>query len=226
VYDGVNDWHWYIDRFLATADLPLFSRFVYGAAFFQNWLSETYGVDIQRQIWMAARTNTTRDAIRLTAFGGTWEPLRNFAAAEYTLGISDFTSDPASIIPLPTALPIQATHDSYPVAVSLGASTNKVANRAPWAFGGANYVEFVPAGSGTLTVSFDGADGIAWRAVVVATPKSGGAPSILTIPLDGSNAGSLSINGFGTRWSKVTLVPVVVGTEGSEGIYSYTAAVN
>ncbi len=65
VYDGVNDWHWYINRFLATPDLPLFSRFLYGAAYFQNWLSETYGADIQRQIWLAAKTNTMRDAIRL-----------------------------------------------------------------------------------------------------------------------------------------------------------------
>jgi hypothetical protein len=226
VYDGLNDWHWYIDRFFATADLPLFSRFVYGAAYFQNWLSENYGVDIQRQIWLAARTNTTPDAIRLTAFGGNWEPLRNFAAAEYTVGISDFTSDPPSIIPLPNALPIQETHDSYPVAVSLGASTNKVANRAPWAFGGANYVEFVPAASGTLTLSFDGTDGFAWRALAVATRKNGGAPGIFTIALDGSSAGSLSINGFGTTWSKVTLVPVVVGTEGSEVTYSYAAGVN
>jgi hypothetical protein len=26
VYDGLNDWRWYINRFLSTPDLPLFSR--------------------------------------------------------------------------------------------------------------------------------------------------------------------------------------------------------
>lgn len=226
VYDGVNDWHWYINRFLATPDLPLFSRYLYGAAFFQNWLSETYGVDITRQIWIAAKTSTMRDAIRNTAFGGTWEPLKTFATAEYTLGISDFTSDGPSVIPLPTSLPIRATHTAYPVAESVGPSTNKVDNRAPWGFGGSNYVEFVPGGSGTLTVTFDGTDGFAWRALAVATPKTGGAPTIFTITLDSGSAGSISISGFGTKWSKVTLVPSIVGTDGSEVTYSYGAGVN
>ena len=226
VYDGVNDWHWYINRFFATADLPLFSRFLYGAAYFQNWLSETYGVDVQRQIWMAAKTNTMQDAIRLTAFGGSWEPLRNFAVAEYTLDISDFTTDGPTVVPLPTTLPIRDTHESYPVSVSVAASTNKVDNRAPWAFGGANYVEFVPASNGTLTLTFDGADGFAWRALAVASPKNGGAPTTFTIALNGASAGSLSITGFGTKWSKVTLVPTIVGTEGSAVTYSYGAAVN
>ena len=226
MYDGINDWHWYINRFFAGADLPLFSRFVYGAAYFQNWLSENYGVDIQRQIWLAARTNTTADAIRTTAFGGTWEPLRNFAVAEYTLGISDFTTDGPTVIPLPTALPIRAEHDTYPVSVVVGPSTKKVANEAPWALGGANYVEFTPAGSATLTLTFDGADGFDWRAMAVATPKNGGAPTTFSIVLDATSAGSITITGFGTRWSKVTLVPTIVGTDGSAVTYAYGATVN
>jgi len=226
VYDGINDWHWYINRFFAGADLPLFSRFVYGAAYFQNWLSENYGVDIQRQIWLAARTSTTADAIRTTAFGGTWEPLRNFAVAEYTLGISDFTTDGPTVIPLPTALPIRAEYDTYPVSVAVGPGTKKVANDAPWALGGANYVEFTPAGSGTLTLTFDGADGFEWRAMAVATPKNGGAPTTFSIVLDANSAGSLAISGFGTRWAKVTLVPTIVGTVGSAVTYAYGATVN
>ena len=36
VYDGLNDWHWYINGFFTTADQPLFSRDPYGGAFFQN----------------------------------------------------------------------------------------------------------------------------------------------------------------------------------------------
>ena len=226
VYDGVNDWHWYINRFLATPDLPLFSRFLYGAGFFQNWLSETYGVDIQRKIWMAARTNTFRDAIRLTAFGGTFEPLRDFAAAQYTLGISDFTSDGPSVIPLPDRLPIRATYSSYPVSETIATSTNKVDNRAPWAYGGSNVVEFLAPGSGTLNLSFDGADGFAWRALAVATPKNGGPPTIYPIALNGASEGSIAITGLGTKWSKVTLVPSIVGTDGSEVTYSYGATVN
>lgn len=224
VYDGLNDWHWYVPFFLSTPDLPLFSRYLYGAAFFQHWLSETYGVDIQRQIWMAAKTNTLADAIRLTAFGGSWEPFRNFAPAEYRLGISDFTTDPTSIIPAPTN-DIRETHTSYPVSVDVGASTKKDANGAPWGLG-ANFIEFVPAGSGSLTLTFDGADGFAWRAFAVATPKNGGAPTTFAITLNGSSAGSISLNGFGTRWAKVALVPTIAGTDGSAVPFSYGATVN
>lgn len=73
VYDGANDWHWYINRFLSTPDFPIFNRYLYGAAFFQNWLSETRGVDVTRQIWLAHRTQSADNAIRNVAFGGSWD---------------------------------------------------------------------------------------------------------------------------------------------------------
>jgi hypothetical protein len=224
VYDGLNDWHWYINRFLATPDLPLFSRFVYGAAFFQHWLSETYGVDSPRQVWLAARTNTTANAIRTTVFGGGWEPITAFGVVEYTLGLSDFTTDGQSIIPTPSNV-IRATHTSFPVVVTVGPSTNKASNRAPWGLG-ANFIEFVPSESGTLTLQFDGTDGFAWRAVVIATPAKGkGAPSVIPISLNAASVGSVSISGFGTKYQKVTLVPTIAGTDGSAVPYSYGADV-
>src|SRR5687768_15460288 len=152
VYDGINDWHWYINRFLSTPDFPLFSRYLYGAAFFQNWVSETRGVDVMRQIWIAHKTQSAANAIRNVAFGGSWEGMKEFGGVEYLLGISDFTQDGPSVIPTPRNF-IRATHTSYPVSVSVGPSTNKTLNRAPWGLG-ANFVEFAATQSGTITVSF------------------------------------------------------------------------
>jgi hypothetical protein len=63
VYDGVNDWHWYINRFFVSPSLPIFNRYVYGSAFFQNWLSENYGVDAPRRVWQAATSMSAADAI-------------------------------------------------------------------------------------------------------------------------------------------------------------------
>ncbi len=77
-----------------------------------------------------------------------------------------------------------------------------------------------------LNLTFDGADGFGWRAVAIATPKNGGAPTVYSISLDSASAGSISIAGFGTTWSKVTLVPAIVGTDGSGVPYSYGATVN
>ena len=224
VYDDINDWRWYINRFLATPDFPIFNRYLYGAAFFQNWLSETRGVDVMRQIWFAHKTQTAANAIRNVAFGGSWEGMKDFGGVQYTLDISDFTRDPASVIPAPRNF-IRATHTSYPVSVDVGPSTNKVNNRAPWGLG-SNFVEFVAAGSGSVTISFDGTDGFAWRASVVATPRGGGPNTIIPITLDGGSAGSVAITGFGSRFSKVTLIPTIADTPGAEVPYSYSAVVN
>jgi hypothetical protein len=224
VYDGLNDWRWYINRFLATPDFPIFNRFVYGAAFFQNWMSEHIGLDVPRQIWFAARTRSTADAVRDVAFGGSWEGMKAFAPAEYRLDISDFTTDGPSVIPIPRNF-ISAVHSAYPVDVAVPPSKGNVVNRAPWGLG-ANFVEFRPGGqSETLTLSFDGTDGFAWRAFAVTTDAKGRS-SVVTIPLDGGSAGSVTISGFGTRWVRVTLVPTIADRPGAEVPYSYGASVN
>ena len=224
VYDEINDWHWYINTFLARPDLPLFNRYVYGSAYFMNYLSETYGMDAPRQVWLAARTQTTPDAVRSAGFGGSWEDIKLFAPAEYLLGISDFTTDPTSIIPLPVNR-IRATHSTYPVAVTIPASTNKEANRAPWGLG-ANFVEF-EAGSAkaTLNLTFGGTGDVEWRVLVALIPKTGGgSPTVTEMTLDADANGSLEVSGFGTRWSKAVLMPTITDRPGTEVPYEYGAA--
>jgi Family of unknown function (DUF6055) len=224
VYDGINDWRWYVNRFLANPDAPIFNRYVYGSAFFMNYLSETYGVDVTRQIWLRSKTSTTPDAVRLAAFGGSWELMKNFASAEYLLDISDFTTDGGSVIPRPRNT-IRAIHSAYPVTVSVPPSTNQVDNRAPWGLG-ANFVEFVPDRRGDLTITFDGSDGFAWRAYVVATPARGGDASVIPVMLNSGSSGSVTVRDFGGRWSKVTLTPTIADRDGREVPYSYSAVVN
>jgi hypothetical protein len=225
VYDDINDWHWYINTFLATPDLPIFRRYLYGAAYFQNYLSERYGVDAMRQIWFAHRTRTAPNAIRDVAFGGSWEAMKAFAPAEYLHDISDFTTDQPSVVESfrPLRSLTRAAHSSYPVSVTVPASTNREANRAPWGLG-ANFVDFTKA-SGSLTLTFDGTDGFAWRAYVVATSANGKA-SVLPITLDGAAAGSITIDGMGTRWSKATLAVTIADLPGVAVPYSYGATVS
>jgi len=222
VYGNVNDWHWYVNYFLRTPDYPIFNRYSYGSAFFINYLTERYGPDLVRRMWEAAKTQTTPDAVRNVAFGGTWEAMKRFAPAEYLLDLADFQIP--SVIPQPTNF-IRAAHFTYPVSVQVQPSTNKVANRAPWGLG-ANFVEFYPDRSSSLTLTFDGADRNAWRAMVVAMPAKGSSsPSIWEIPLDGGSAGTLTVTGFGTKWALVTLVPTIVDRAGSEVPFAYTAEV-
>jgi hypothetical protein len=226
VYDGINDWHWYINSFLATPDFPIFSRYLYGAAYFQNYLSERYGVDTPRQIWFAMRTRSGADAIREVAFGGSWEAMKLFAPAQYLHDISDFTTDRPSVIESirPLRSLIRASHSSYPVSVVVPPSTNREPNRAPWGLG-ANFVDFTNA-SGSLTVSFDGVDGFAWRAYLVATSAKGDKTTILPIALDGGSAGSITVDGMGSRWSKATLAVTIADRPGAAVPYSYRATVS
>ncbi len=220
VYGNVNDWHWYVSYFLRTPDYPIFNRYSYGSAFFINYLTERYGTGLVHSIWEAARTSSTPNVIRDVAFGGMWEAMKYFAPAEYLLDISDYQIP--SVIPRPSNL-IRAVHSTYPVSVQIPASTNKMPNRAPWGLG-ANFIEFIPEGSSSITVSFDGVDGFAWRAFLVAMPKNGnGPPDIREISLDGTSSGSLTLTGFGVRWERVALVPTIADRAGSELPFAYSA---
>ena len=223
VYDDVNDWHWYVNRFLRTPSLPITSRFVYGSAYFMNWLSERYGVDVARRIWEAAKTNSASDAVRLAAFGGAWEPIAAFAPAQPTLGLSDFASGATSVIPTPnTSLLLRAQHASYPVNVTIPVATSKVPNGAPYGLG-SNFVEFVPgAADDVLTLTVDGGDGYAWRAFAILTAKSGGT-SVVPIALDAKSAGSYVVRGFGRTTAKVTLAVTIAGREGVQVPFAYAA---
>ncbi|MGH7606507.1 MAG: hypothetical protein ACREME_04125, partial [Gemmatimonadales bacterium] len=116
---------------------------------------------------------------------------------------------------------IRAVHAAYPVSVTVPPSKGHVINRAPWGLG-ANFVEFLPGSGGTLTLSFDGADGFAWRAFAVATAGNGRS-SVLPISLDAGAAGSITISGLGNRWSRVTLVPTIADRPGAEVPFAYAA---
>jgi hypothetical protein len=223
VYDAINDWHWYINRFFVNPSVPIFNRYVYGSAYFQNWLSETYGVDTPRRIWEAAKSMSAADAVRTVAFGGSWEPMASFAVAQPTLGIGDFTSDaPSSINPNPAYL-LRASHASYPVSVSIPAATRQVANGAPYGLG-ANFIEFTPgSASGDLVLSFDGADGYAWRVSAVVSGRSG--TTVIPIVLDGGAAGSAVVAGFGKQATRVVLSATIADRAGAQVPYTYGATV-
>ena len=225
VYDGINDWHWYINTFLATPDFPIFSRYLYGAAYYQNYLSERFGVDVTRQIWFAHQTRTAADAIRDVAFGGSWEGMKAFAPTEYLHDISDFTTDRPSVVESirPLRSLTRATHSSYPVNIVVPNDTRRAPNRAPWGLG-ANFIDFTNA-SGSLTVTFDGADGFAWRAYVVATPRKGGDATVIPIALDAASAGSITVDGMGRQWSKLTLAVTIADRADAAVPYSYGATI-
>ena len=154
--------------------------------------------------------------------------MKAFAPAQYLHDISDFTTDRPSVVesrqPLATLSRPGGRHDSYPVSVQVPASTNREANRAPYGLG-ANFVDFTNA-SGSLTVAFDGRDGFAWRAYVIAT-SANGKSSVFPMSLDAASAaGSITIDGMGTRWAKATLAVTIAEHAGVAVPYAYGATVS
>jgi len=86
----------------------------------------------------------------------------------------------------------------------------------------ANYIEFTPgASSGPMTLTFDGADGYAWRASAIAFGT--GAPSMVPITLNGGSAGSAVVNGFGSQAKRVLLAATIADKAGIHVPYSYSA---
>ena len=222
VYDDINDWHWYINRFFVNPSVPIFNRYVYGSAYFQNWLSETYGVDAPRQIWEAAKSMSAADAVKKVAFRGSWEPMATFATAQPTLGINDFTVDQTSLIPNPSLL-LRASHSSYPVGVTIPDATKQIANGAPYGLG-ANYIEFTPgSASGELRLSFDGADGYAWRVSAIVTNRSG--TTVVPMTLDGGSSGTLLVPGFGQKAGRVVLSATIADQARVQVPYTYGASI-
>ena len=150
--------------------------------------------------------------------------MRNFALAEPTLDISDFTTDKASsIIPDPARL-LRDTHSTYPVSVTIPDATKQKPNGAPYGLG-ANYVEFTPgSASGTLTLTFDGADGYAWRVYAIVYGAKNG-PSTVPVALDAGSAGSVAVNGFGKTATRVVLAATIADKPGVQVPFSYGASV-
>jgi hypothetical protein len=46
---------------------------------------------------------------------------------------------------------------------------------------------------------------------------------VVSLRLNSAKAGSTSVSGFGTRWSRVTLVPTIADNTGAEVPFSYGA---
>jgi hypothetical protein len=178
---------------------------------------------VQRKIWQAAKSMSAADAVKSVAFGGSWAPFATFAWDQPTLEISDFTTDATSSIqPNPDRL-LRATHASYPVDVTIPDATKQTSNGAPSGLG-ANYVEFTPgSASGSLTLSFDGADGYAWRAsaIVFGMVHRASSPSTWTA----ARQGSVVINGFGKQAGRVLLAVTIADRSGVQVAYSYGATV-
>ena len=104
------------------------------------------------------------------------------------------------------------------------AATKQAANGAPYGLG-ANYVEFTPgATTGDLSLTFDGADGYAWRVAAIAYGDRS-APTVTPVALTTGSAGSIVVRSFGKQVSRVVLVATIADRPGVQVPFSYGATV-
>jgi hypothetical protein len=200
-----------------------------GSAIFNYFLRDNYGVNVVREIWetLAYRPGGGTD---LTSIQAIDTALRQ-RGSNLTQGLKDFftwnyitgaRSDgqhykDASFYPNPYVDTTQ-THTVYPV-------TSGNIPYPPDHFG-SNYVQFNNNGAGSsLTVNFDGQDGVLWVVRLIATRK--GTQNSFTLAdtnLDSFGKGQLVLPDW-QNYSRAVMVVGVATTAGNNYRYAYSAQV-
>lgn len=206
----------------------------YGSAYmFFLYLWEKFGGnDITRAVVSSPQNGTAGIDAALAARGysqrfadvfGTWTvanylddaSLNNGLYAYSTLGLVDTGADGVTTFQRPK---LTAAYTNYPAA----GSNNGL--RA-WS---AQYLK-LSAGSGNLSVSFNGADTAALSVTVVKSSSAGFAPgsnSLANVPLNAAQDGSLSVTGFGSNVAAVLLVVTNRSAAVNPAGYNFSAAMD
>lgn len=201
---------------------------VYGSWIFLRYMAEKFSnKSLVKKIWETAGISclsTFSDSTqnRDCTMGAINTVLSNNASSTLSSAFSDFTVknlnksfyEEGSSYP---SMTVQAMHSTYPVSTQTR-TLNRFAS---------NYIQFSAPNSSdnTLTIAVDGPDGVSFAANIV-KETSTGTKTEDSISLSGSsNAGNVTVSGFGSSFSKVTLVAANAST--STGVsYSYGATID
>ena len=217
VFDPVNDNYNYLPSFFSQPQASLFAVNPYGAFVWPRQLAEVHGAPLIEAIWDACISSSALIAIDSLLSGLGTSRDRAFAEFSAWNWITNVRDDGAhyeegAAYPL---IAVMRTHSTLPVPVQ--------SSSQPPGGMGSNYVRFVtdqvPTGA-PLTVSFDGEDGYAWAARIVARDP-GGQFETFPLALDGLSAGKVSLHDA-SAYSHVALVVSLLTVSGGAN-YQYSA---
>lgn len=232
-YDQINDYvnylPWFYDypwlslkTFSYNWSVPESLFHAYGSCVFPIFLSEKFGTDIIRRIWVrcswfdSASFDFSTDAVLYFDYGSNLnEEFRQFTIWNYFTGVR---ADPTCFFSegnLFDTVAVSQTHYSYPVYDS--SIIHPPSNLA------SNYIRFVTGGSpGGLRIHFDGEDEAAWKVSLIGY-KPALAPLLEEFDLDSLNQeGTLEVYNW-QDYQEIILIPAVVNWDSAIFTYSYTA---
>lgn len=231
VYDDVNAYYPRVRSWLKAPRLSLKNSgdHEYGDALFIIFLTDVYlaDKDFVKHVWenidtgIQAIDNVLADTYNKGDFESAF---KEFTALNAVASIG-FSKGGYEEGPQYGRAAITKLHDQYPVP-----SITIFGESAPYELG-ANYIQFLPADNhdNSLMIEFDGEDGINFGTMIVKVRSDDMGFESEEIPLDPQTRyGCQSVEGFGTTYSEIFLVPAVLVNPGlsESGSYTYRANLN
>lgn len=225
VYDDVNAYYPRVRRWLKApwSSLKNSGDHEYGDALFVIFMTDVYlkDKDFVRHVWenVESGINAIDNVLRNTYNKGDFESaFKEFTAlnAVADIGFSKGGYEEGTQY---GRAAITKLHDQYPVP-----SITISGESAPYELG-ANYIQFLPHDNldNSLMIEFDGEDGIHFGTVIVKVRSDGFGFESGEISLDSQRRyGCQTIEGFGTTYSEIFLVPAALVNPGLSGSASYT----
>jgi hypothetical protein len=220
LWDDIDDNHFYLPSFMNNPHLTLATAnggFEYGAFVWPTYLSERYGNELIRNIWIYTIGQAALGAViaGLDDYAlGIGVAYPEFATWNFITGNRNdgqHYSEAAGY----NQVRIMRTHTSYPV-------TNNTSSYPPSLLG-CNYVMFVRGqNTGNLHITFNGNDAGTW-AVRVVKSLTLNTHEFDTLALNAQDDGEIVIPHF-ENYRAVTIIPCVLG--GNNQNFSYSAHVD
>lgn len=197
----------------------------HGALLWPKYLIDSgVDADLIRRIWLrcAAVPNNnvisaTQEELAESGRGSLPAEFQAFTAWNYLCGSRDDGQHYAEGDLISGAVPMSASHASYPASGQSGIT-------APYGLG-CTYVEFVGNGGSSLHISVDGSDAHGpWGAGILAVHTTGSAYGVFGLD-PSSGQGDTTITGFSSLQRVILIVHNLRLFAGAQGQFSYTAQV-
>ena len=238
IYPDVNDYINYIDYWFQRPDLPLNTYdcagnthilFPYGTTIWVKHMTEKYGSEFVYDVWTKIKAGppavTALSAVTeaLTDRGTTLEQeLKELRVANVTMTYEDayWYQNWQLVNNAPNIGPIEVTYSADNPDFSSSVTYNSV----PLLPLSAEYYSFsAPQGSGNLSINFNKSGNVGL--MVIGFNANHTAYDVTEILTDSNNAGSITINGFGSGgpYSRVVVIPINY-SDISTGSFNLTAS--
>ncbi len=222
VYDDINDYYNYIPDVFENPEQPVNgdTSLMYGYAIYVHSLSERYGIDIVKEIWLDASESIAAQATEMNMEvvnrHGDWdETFQNFRESLWDLDRFEEGSD--------YAMAIGSNGEPGEVSFTTTVTSYSKSGQGTMAPTGCNLIEFEATGDGPGTLEVNYSGGTDLVASLLVETSDGDIVEYASDTEKGAGA-VFTLASFGTAYTRAVLVVSHTGLDGDSS-FSYTASV-